>query len=152
MNSFAALLQNLPDEATRACLQAVCLGRGSSLSQLEAAAQAGPLRPHLERLVDLDLVAFQEGQWRPTWSGRGVYNWHQQLSWADAIEDSRIPEPRPEENGDQVVAGCNDYRPFYGCPGYCWCGIIRSQHVSEAPKTAAKLLAHYRKEKRSEEM
>ena len=44
-------------------------------------------------------------------------------------------------DGDQVVPGCSEYRPLYCSPGYCWCGHLRSEHASEAPKTAAKMLA-----------
>lgn len=146
MNQFANLVDQLrPD--TLACLQAVCL-RCQSIPEIEASAKAGPMEPHLKRLADLGLIVFEDSSWLPTWSGRGVHNWRQQLLWADPTGDTELPEPRPEENGDQVVPGCNEYRPLYCSPGYCWCGRFRNEHASEAPKTAAKMLAFKREDSR----
>lgn len=126
------------------------MGHGASLNDIEAAAQAGPMQPHLQRRVDLDLVVLEDGRWVPTWSGRGAYNWRQQVLWAEATDDAEIPAPRSHENGDQLVAGCQEYRPVYSCPGRCWCGHSRRDHASEAPKTAAKFLAHKREQSRRE--
>lgn len=146
MNQFEDQLQKLhPD--TLACLQAVCLGHGA-LPVIEAAARAGPMQPHLQRLADLGLVVLQDGQWTPTWSGRGVYNWRQQVLWAESTGEAQVPGPRTEENGDQLVTDCPEYRPIYSCPGRCWCGHFRSEHASEAPETAAKFLAHKREQNR----
>ena len=147
MNQFAQILQQLHRD-TRACLQAVCSGHRDSIAEIEAAAQAGPMQPHLQRLVDVGLVVLQDLSWKPTWSGHGVHNWNQQILWAESTGDTELPELRPGENGDQVVAGCEKYRPLYCTPGYCWCGMIRSDHASEAPETAAHFLAHTRERNR----
>lgn len=148
MNVFANLVDQLrPD--TLACLQAVCL-RNHSLTEIEASARAGPMEPHLKRLADLGLVVFEDGSWLPTWSGRGVNNWRQQVLFAESFGDTDLPEPRAEENGDQVVPGCSEYRPLFCSPGYCWCGHLRSEHASEAPKTAAKMLTLKREDNRRE--
>ncbi len=147
MNHFAQLLEQLPRD-TRACLQAVYVGRSSNLEEIEEWAKCGPMAAHLQRLLELDLVVSGESLWETTWLGRGVNNWNQQLLWAESAGEAELPQPRPEENGDQVVAGCTEYRPFYSSPGYCWCGLFRSEHASEAPKTAAKFLAHRREEER----
>lgn len=147
MTPFADILEQLDTDAM-ACLQAVYLGHGGSLAELEAYARVGPLATSLLRLADLGLVALEDGCWMPTWLGRGVHNWRQQVLWADSTDDTDLPAPRPEENGDQVVPGCNVYRPLYSSPGYCWCGLFRSDHASEAPETAAKFLAHKQEEDR----
>lgn len=104
------------------------------------------MEPHLKRLADLGLVAFEDSSWLPTWSGRGVHNWHQQVLFAESFGDTELPEPQLGENGEQVVPVCSQYRPLYCSPGYCWCGHLRSQHASEAPKTAARLLAFKRED------
>ena len=148
MNAFAKILESLHRDTT-VCLQAVCL-RCQSLSEIEAWARAGPMEPHLKRLADLGLVVFEDSSWLPTWSGRGVHNWRQQVLFAESFGDTDLPEPQPGENGDQVVPVCAQYRSLYCTPGYCWCGHLRSQHASEAPKTAARMLAFKREEDRRE--
>ena len=148
VNSFAGLLRELPDELTRTCLLAVCVGNPVSLSDIEGALQASSMQAHLQCLLDLGLVVSRNDRWEPTWSGWGVYYWIHQLHWADAMPHAELPAPRQQENGDQVVLGCNDYRPLYCRPGYCWCGLLRNQHASEAPQTAALYLAHEREKKR----
>ncbi len=131
MNVFAKLLEPL-HRNTMACLQAVCL-RCQSLPEIEAWARAGPMEPHLKRLADLGLVTFEDSSWLPTWSGRGVHNWHQQVLFAESFGDTELPEPQLGENGDQVVPVCAQYRSLYCSPGYCWCGHLRSQHAARRP-------------------
>jgi hypothetical protein len=127
MNPFALMIQQLHGDA-RACLQAICSGHGRNLSEMEAAAGCGPMRSHLRRLIDLDLVLAHRGRWQATWLGWGVHNWSLQLLSAEPIEGAGLPELRAEENGDDVVPGCPVYRPVVGRPAYCWCGQLKDDH------------------------
>ena len=149
-NPFRPLLEKLPDPATRECLSVVNNARGLTLREVERKVQAGPMEPHLQHLLSLGLVASDGQHWTVTWVGRGVYHWHQQLSWAEFSPEEAMPEPRAGENGDDLVPGCNQYRPVFASAGRCWCGKTRRDHASEAPKTAAKMLAQEREEIRRE--
>ena len=58
-NPFDEILQGLKTP-TRACLRAVYLGLGASVSDIEAASQAGPMQPHLLRLLESGLIVYQD--------------------------------------------------------------------------------------------
>lgn len=98
------------------------------------------LESHLQKLESLGLVAkTDDNTWRATWDGHGVANWWQQSNWYDPPHIP--PQPRPDENGQtSATKPCDEYRALYTCPGYCWCGHIRSSHPSEAVRAAELLL------------
>lgn len=91
------------------------------------------VEPALHRLGSLGLVHSLELEGHPLWlrapQGDLACNWRTQLSWPEPG-----PEPRPEETGNNraSTAPCDQYRPFYGQPGYCWCGWLGGEHTAQA--------------------
>lgn len=109
------------------------------------------MRPHLQKLLEHGLAFAFQGFWQPSWAGRGVHNWDQQVFWAEAQGEKAPPEPQGFENGDFVIEGCSAYRALFARPGYCWCGRQRAQHADQAPEIAREYLTYLRKNPRFQE-
>ena len=135
-NRFAILLDELTDANARTCLRTICDGHHRT-SDIEK--QVGIyIAPYLHHLTDLGLIHDDlVGGWTPTWTGDGVNNWHRHT----LLAYTHHGEPRENENGQDIIEGCEDFRKFLCCPGYCWCGKHQAAHPSEAIKAAEKLLA-----------
>ena len=144
-NRFALVLARLPDAVTQTCLQAVCNGlRGTRA--IEEQVQCGNMEPHLVRLVELGLVTDDlVGGWKPTWLGVGVASWNQQVRWASVDPRLILTEPRENENGQDILADCDEFREHRARPGRCWSGKHQADHPSEMVKQAEKLLRQNRK-------
>lgn len=123
-NPFSELLCRLPIPETQLCLQEICRGRGYSLGVLQASTRVTNLTNHVQHLVALDLIREKGPHWVPTWFGRGVYHWSQQLFWADLLQRTEVPAPTQGENGALIAGQCHTFRPLFCRPGYCWCGRL----------------------------
>jgi hypothetical protein len=123
-NPFPDLLRRLPLAETQLCLQEICRGRGYSLDALQAATRVATLLNHLEHLVAFKLIKENGPHWIPTWLGRGVYHWNQQLFWADLLQRTTVPAPTQGENGALIAGVCHTFRPLFCRSGYCWCGRL----------------------------
>lgn len=134
-NMFHHLLDKVGEEAGWV-LQLVHEARGTELTDyLEAElarANIPGAKRHLQKLKNLDLVECINSIWKTTWTGAGVSNWRTQLFFAE--QGQPVPEPREGENGHQPGPGCNEFRPTFFAPGYCWCCRLRKDHASEAVK------------------
>lgn len=91
------------------------------------------IEPSLLRLNHLGLLRSLELEGNPLWlrtpQGDLVYNWRIQLD-----DPNPGPEPRPGETGNRRASPtpCDQYRPCYAAPAYCWCGWFRAEHAAEA--------------------
>lgn len=94
------------------------------------------IEPSLLRLNGLGLVRSLELEGDPLWlrtqQGDLVYNWRIQLD-----DPNPGPEPRPGETGNRRASPtpCDQYRPCYGAPAYCWCGWFSADHSAEAQQS-----------------
>lgn len=93
------------------------------------------LEPALSKLTGLGLLRRLELEGDPLWlrtpQGDLVFNWRTQLD-----DPNPGPEPRPGEtgNGRASPTACDQYRPCYATPAYCWCGWFRAEHSAEAQR------------------
>lgn len=135
---FELFLARIPEISTRRCLEALCQQPGMKRSDLEKLLPGVGVADELLRLEELSLVVNAWTHWAPTWLGYGVFNWAQQLAWADLLGETP-PEPRPLENGMNAVPGCARFRRQYAS-GICWCGRARKDHVDQVLRAAERLL------------
>lgn len=139
---FDSILALIPKTSTRRCLQVVCWQPGMEGAEIELLACGQSIGDELRRLEELCLVVNVWGRWVPTWLGVGVFNWAEQLVWADLLGEP-APEPRPFENGNTVAPGCDQFR-YQFASGNCWCGRGRKDHADQAVKAAESLLRRSR--------
>lgn len=87
----------------------------------------------------------------PSISGRGLIPSRTPTLLRTGRQSHRRPGPRGSlsENGDFLVKGCARYRALFARPGFCWCGLQRSEHANEAPKIASEYLIHQRNHSKS---
>ena len=80
---------------------------------IEDSVQCGNMEPHLVRLVELGLVTDDlVGGWKPTSLGVGVEGWNQQIRRASIDPRLILTEPREKENGQDILADCDEFREF----------------------------------------
>ena len=140
-NRFAQLLARVTDVKAVSVLQAICSGCRHT-RDIEDQVE-GDVRPSLLQLCELGLVHDDlVGGWKPTWFGHGVHNWAQQVWWSKNDPDLPLTEPRENENGQDIIDGCDDFREKLCTPGCCWCGKPQEAHPSEAIKAAEKFLGN----------
>lgn len=130
MNRFSRILEQLPQEDLRKCLERLCDNQG--LDDRES------LECQMDRLERLGLALRHLMGWEPTWLAFGVTNWmrHQQA----ARGTGPLPQPRERENGQQEGPPCEEYRELYVRPGTCWCLRPQWQHPGQAAEIALQFL------------
>ncbi|MBX3167740.1 MAG: hypothetical protein KF760_10030 [Candidatus Eremiobacteraeota bacterium] len=133
VGGFAGILEQV-EPGDRSILQAayeerrVALGLGELRRMVKYKLTEEALTAGAMRLAAQGLLISEDGLWRLSWEGIGVVNWLLQTS----LSTGALPEPRLQENGDEVsLVPCDQYRAFFGAPGYCWCGHPRARHAGE---------------------
>lgn len=105
----------------------------------------------LEQLERLGLACQHLLGWRPTWLGYGVHNWRLQQEMALCLDPSAVvPEPKQQENGEELGPVCMEFRETYFRPGFCWCRRRRSQHPDQIVEIANQFLQDHNQRLRRE--